>query len=261
MKGIYTPLSGALAQDRVLQVLANNMANVSTNGFKGEDVAFSVIDSEPFQNYQSPVPPANYKLDFEKLSRLHGNEMSYVAVAEVRKDLTQGPPISTHNPSDLMIQGSGYFTLLTTDGERFTRDGSFSRLPSGALTSSDGSPVMGENGAIFIGPEEFSVNASGEIYQNDVLVDRIKIVSFDNPQSLEKVGGNKLFYNGDQTEIREEKGSVVHQGMLEGSNVNPMKNMTDLIVAHRSFEAYQKAMQNYDSMMEKSSNQIGLVQA
>jgi flagellar basal-body rod protein FlgG len=261
MKGIYTPLSGALAQDRVLQVLANNMANVSTNGFKGEDVVFSVVDPEPYKNYPSPVPPANYKVGFDKLTKLHGNEHHYVAVADVHKDLAQGPAISTSNPSDLMVQGAGYFSISTPDGVRYTRDGSFTRQPGGALTTADGNPVLGENGAVFLGSAEFTVNAMGEIYQKDVLVDRLKLVSFDNPQALEKVGSNQLIYNGEEAEIREDRASVVHQGKIEGSNVNPMKNMTDLIVAHRSFEAYQKAMQNFDSMMEKSANQIGVVQA
>jgi flagellar basal-body rod protein FlgG len=93
------------------------------------------------------------------------------------------------------------------------------------------------------------------------MVDRLKTVTFENKKELEKVGGNYYFFGGDESKIKPASELRIEQGFLEGSNVNAVKSMTSMIVAHRSYEAYQKAVSNYDKMMEKSSNVIGEVRA
>ena len=125
LKNIYTPLAGAVAQERVLEMIANNLANVNTVGFKGDQASFTLLNPEPQKNYKSPIPPANYKVNLNELMPLVGNEMSYVGVAKIERDNRQGTDLITHNPTDLMIEGPGNFLVQTTEGKRFARSGAF----------------------------------------------------------------------------------------------------------------------------------------
>lgn len=261
MKGIYTPLSGSIAQERVLEVISNNLANLNTTGFKGENVSFTVLDPEPKENYKTPFAPASFKFDIQEMMPLRGNEMHYVGVAEVKRDLTQGPVIQTKNPTDLMIGGKGYFTINTDEGLRYTRDGGFSLSPDGVLMTRAGHPVLGEKGNIYLRSGQFSVNGRGEVYQNKEFVDRLVLHDFKDDKSLERVGSNLFFFGGPEEDRTRLVDAHVEQGMLEGSNVNAIKSMTAMIMAHRSYEAYQKAVSNYDSMLDKSANTIGEVRA
>jgi len=261
VKSIYTPLSGALAQEKVLEILANNLANMNTTGFKGDQVTFKLLEAEPNKNYHDPLPPANYKISLDDVMPLHGNENAYVGVSGVSRDLSQGPAVQTNNPLDLMIESDGYFQIQTPEGTRYTRNGSFSLSSDGALMTKAGHPVLGEKGDIFVRSGAFQVNHLGEIYQDGELIDRLSIYKFDKDESLERVGDNYFFFGGDPSEAKRIAMPSVSQGSLEGSNVNAIKNLTAMILTHRSYEAYQKAISNYDQMMEKSSNTIGEVRA
>ncbi len=260
-KSIYTPLSGALAQERVMEIISNNLANVNTNGFKGDRVTFKLLDSEPEKNYKNPLPPANYKVDFENLQHLKGNTIGYVGVAEVARDNSQGSSIKTGNKTDLMIEGKGLFQVMTPDGQRYTRDGSFTLNREGILVTKQGHPVMGEKGDIAVRGTSFEINDLGEVYQDGEMIDRIQLFAFESDQQLERVGNNLLFYGGPKESLKKVGMPQIRQGYIEGSNVNAIKNMTSMIVAHRSYEAYNKAIKNFDSMMDKSSNRIGEVRA
>jgi flagellar basal-body rod protein FlgF len=258
-KSIYTPLSGAIAQERVLEMIANNLANVNTVGFKGDRVSFTVLEPEPEKNYANPLPPANYKVSVEQMMHLKGNEISYVGVADQVRDQAQGAAIETKNPTDIMIEGSGMLGVNTPDGIRYTRNGSLAVSKDGLLVTKEGMPVLGEKGNIALGAATFQINDSGEVWQNNKMVDRIALYEFDDDTMLERAGTNLFFYGGPDEARQQVKFANVRQGYLEGSNVNAIKNITDMIIAHRSYEAYQKAVKNYDSMMEKSSNTIGEV--
>lgn len=259
-KSIYTPLSGAIAQERVLETIANNMANVNTVGFKGDRVTFTLLQAEPDKRYAEPLPPADFKVGMEQLRHIKGNDILHVGVADVRLDRTQGPAMQTQNPMDLMIEGEGMLGVMTPDGMRYTRNGHLSVSRDGILVSEEGHPVLGEKGDIVVRAGQFQINDSGEVWQDKRLVDRIQLWKFDQP-GLEREGQNLFIYGGKPEGRTLVDGPQVRQGFLEGSNVNPIKNLTDMIVAHRSYEAYQKAVSNYDSMMQKSSNVIGEVRA
>ncbi len=261
LTSIYTPLSGANAQERVLEVVANNLANLNTSGFKGDGVAFSLIDSEPNHNYADPMPPANYKQSLEDIMPLRGNEISYTGIATVYRDNAQGPAISTSNPTDVMIEGDGYLSVQTTEGLRYTRAGNLSLSSDGVLMSVGGHPILGEKGNIVVKGIGFEINPLGEVYQNGEFIDRLLLYSVKDPNQLERVGTNYLNYNGTPDDMSVIEHPTVRQGFLEGSNVNAIKNLTAMIMAHRSFEAYQKAIQNYDKMMDKTANSIGEVRA
>lgn len=261
LKNIYTPLAGAIAQERALETLSNNLANLNTVGFKGDNVTFTLQDPEPFKNYTDIIPPANYKVDLNKIGPLKGNDMSYVGVAGMETDFSQGPAINTHNKLDFMIEGEGFFKVQTEDGIRYQRAGDLTLSKEGALASKQGDPILGEKGVIYVRSDKFHVNKKGEVYQDSQYVDKIPIHSFANTKALERVGKNYYYFGGSPEEVSVNPESRVMQGFLEGSNVNPIKNLTALIVSHRSYEAYQKAVANYDQIMEKTSNSIGEVRA
>lgn len=261
LKNIYTPLAGAIAQERALEALSNNLANINTVGYKSDSVTFSLQDPEPYKNYPDPIPPANYKVDLDKIGPLKGNEISYVGIAGIKRDHTQGPAITTYNKLDLMIEGEGFFNVQTREGRRYQRAGDLTLNREGVLVTKQGDPVLGEKGLIYLKSEQFQINSAGNILQDGALVDTIKMSNFRNPENLEKVGMNYFLHKGhDESEVIPFEGSL-RQGFLEGSNVNSIKNLSNLIVSHRSYEAYQKAVSNYDKIMDKTSNSIGEVRA
>lgn len=261
LKAIYSPMSGALAQEKVLEIIANNLANANTVGFKGDTVTFKLLTPEPEKNYQSPLPPANYKVDLNSIAPLKGNDIAYVGVAGIERDESQGPAVQTGNPTDLMIEGDGMFEVNTPEGVRYTRSGQLSISPDGVLMTPAGHPVLGEKGMIALQAGKFEVNRLGEVYQNDQLIDRIPVYKFDDQSQLERSGMNLWFYGGPEEGKNVNPQALISQGALEGSNVNAMKNLTSMIIAHRSYEAYQKAISNYDKMMDISNNQLGVVRA
>jgi len=261
LKSIYTPMSGAIAQERVLEVIANNLANLNTHGFKGDKVSFELLEPEPNKHYANPLPPANYKIDFHDLMPLVGNEIDYVGVAEITRDKTQGPVVATNNMTDVMLEDAGFFTVNTDSGKRLTRNGAFNVSPDGVLVTKSGDPVLGARGNIHLMAGEFSINHRGEIYQNGEMVDQLLIQNVGNEKALERVGHNYYFFGGAPEELTVIDNPRILQGHLEGSNVNAIQNLTAMILAHRSVEAYQKAISNYDLIMEKTANRLGEVRA
>ncbi len=258
LNNIYTPLSGSLAQEKYLDIIANNLANINTVGFKEEDVSFKLLEPEP-QNYVEPLPDDNFSVSFDELMPLKGNDMGYVGVSGVSRNDSQGSPVETKNPLDLMLEGDGYFSIHTSEGLRLTRNGSFTVNADGALVDKFGNPVLGERGDIFLSGAKVEINSHGEVYQNDELIDRLVINTVKEKKFLEKVGDNNFLYNGPEDEVYRIDLPTTRQGFLEASNVNAIKNLTKMILTHRSYEAYQKAIKNYDSMMEKSHNTLAVL--
>ena len=160
-----------------------------------------------------------------------------------------------------MIEGQGFFEVQTKQGTRYQRAGDLTLSQSGALVNKHGEPILGEQGVIHVHSQNFEVNRKGEVYQDGRLVDKIRLVNLGKPSEIEHVGGGKVFYRGPVDEVVPAEKATIAQGFLEGSNVNAMKNLTAMIVSHRSYEAYQKAVSNYDKIMEKSSNTIGNIRA
>ena len=261
LQNIYSPLSGAIAQERVLETIANNMANMNTVAFKGDRIAFTLLEAEPDKNYESPLPPANYKVGVEQLMHQRGNEMAYVGIADVTRDDAQGPAIDTKNPTDVMIEGPGMLAVHSPEGMRYTRNGSLALSRDGVLMTKEGLPVVGEKGDIVVRGGAFQINDGGEVWQDGQLVDKMQLFRATDPSAMERVGDNLFHYEGPTEALKLVPHPQVRQGFLEGSNVNAIKNLTNMIVAHRSYEAYQKAVNDFDKMMEKSATQIGEIRA
>lgn len=259
LKNIYAPLSGGMVQERVLEILANNVANMNTTGFKEEQVTFAALEANPWNSYPSALPPAQFKLDMREIYPLHGNEMGYVTLSNVETSHVQGGLKRTGVNTDLAVQGNGFFTISTPFGERFTRDGSFALTPEGTLVTKNGASVMGERGAITgLSEGNLRILQDGEVYNGDKFVDKIKVTAFNDNKLLQRLGDNLFVHDGPPENLVQSKGELT-QGYLESSNVNPMKNMANMIIAHRTYEALQKAVKSYDNTMQLSAQKVGEV--
>jgi flagellar basal-body rod protein FlgF len=240
--GIYSALSGAVAQERSLDIVANNVANSGTTGYRADRVAFEESLTRAQQTSQTP------------------NSLRYVELAEVRFDDSQGALRETGNQLDCAIQGEGYFAVETPNGERYTRDGSFVTDAEGTLRTHDGHAVMGgEPGqpptriTIPDGTAAVQIDRTGEIRADGVSVGRLRISAFD-PQTLQKEGHTLFVASGAP---RAAEGAEIEQGYLESANLNAVAGLNELISASRSFEAFQRVIQGFRSIDERSARDLG----
>jgi flagellar basal-body rod protein FlgG len=167
---------------------------------------------------------------------------------------------ATKEPLDLFIKGSGFFTIMTDEGVQYTRNGNFSLDPDGIIITSDGSKVMGTEGFIRVERDlPITITDKGEVLQNDARVGVFKIVDFEKPYSMQRCGETRFRPLLPGNPARQSNGYVVRQGYLEGSNVDMIRNMVEMISSYRTFEADQRAMLAQDETLEKSVNQVGKV--
>lgn len=263
-KGIYTAVSGAIAQSTKLDTIANNMANVNTPAFKADKQVFreylTSYEKMP-EVIEAPKVPASINSFFP----LNGGDKSYVDTAGTSTAHTQGSFKITNAPFDLAIEGDGYFEILTPQGVKWTRNGSFTRNSEGVLVTKQGYPVLLEDDGtppqdrtITVGDAgKFSVNAQGEVFVNERLSGNISVKTVDEKDALQKDGVN--FYKlRDNYSYKVDKPAFfkVHQAALEMSNVNVVNEMTEMIKTTRVFESLQKAIQAYDQMNGKLINDV-----
>lgn len=217
-------LTIALARQSVLSrqmdVIATNLANLGTAGFKAENLIFAeIIETDPNTG------------DF--LSIVH--DVGFV------RDLSEGPMVGTQSPLDLAIHGQGYFVVSTPDGERYTRHGVFQLDELGQIVTTEGNPVLNSGGAPIVVPLDTStitITRDGTISADTQAIGQIKLVSFENPQALSKIGSG-LYEAIDQSPTIDPDSEVL-QGMIENSNVKGVVEMTRMIDTVRSYQAAAK---------------------
>lgn len=216
-------LTIALARQSVLSrqmdVIATNLANLGTAGFKAENMIFTELLQQTAEG--------------EVLSLVH--DVSFV------RDLSAGPMVGTQNPLDLAIHGQGYFVVSTPDGERYTRHGVFQLDNLGQIVTTEGNPVLNSGGAPITVPPETSnitITRDGTISADAQEIGKIKLVSFENPQALSKAGSG-LYEAVGQTPTTDPDSEVL-QGMIESSNVKGVVEMTRMIDTVRSYQAAAK---------------------
>ncbi|HXG51814.1 MAG TPA: flagellar basal-body rod protein FlgF [candidate division Zixibacteria bacterium] len=225
----YKALSASVTQMRRLEIVAQDLANVGTPGYKGQRLAFSEVLAER-------VPPDN---------RAGG----FVAVAGERTNLGQGEMQRTADPFHLALEGDGFFVVATARGERYTRNGSFTVKSDGTLATAQGDALLGEAGPIRVTGAVLEVLADGTVRSSEGEVGRLRIVRFVDPRQAIKEG-NSLFRSAAANVVQLAEPRVV-QGSLELSNVNPVDGMVSLIAINRNFESYQRAMKLMDGATEK----------
>jgi flagellar basal-body rod protein FlgG len=177
----------------------------------------------------------------------------------VNTDFSAGPTQKTGNPLDFAISGEGFFSVQTPEGVRYTRDGRFSINEDGELVTLSGYPVLGEGGPIQVDGPSLAMDETGTITIDGNPVDRFKIVTFQNPMALKKIG-DRLFAPMEAVGGAKPAEAVqLHQGVVEQSNVTTIRMMTEMIEVLRSYESYQKAIRSIDEATAKSINDVGRV--
>ncbi|MDH4467727.1 MAG: flagellar basal-body rod protein FlgF [Bacteriovoracaceae bacterium] len=262
MSGIWVPVSGQIAQERKIEVLANNVANSNSVGFKRDDTAFK----EHLTEYENPsfdidIPRKDFST--ADMHRTRELQQAKVQSAGSYSDFTQGEVIPTNGPMDFAINGEGFFVIETPQGVRYTRKGNFNINAEGTLVTDKGYSVLGniptpESPNTYLqlkGKGAVQVDGSGNISQDGKAAGKLAMVHFADLHALKKEASGLFTAPQDMAPVESTK-SVCMQGHLEQSNVNPILEMTELIKAHRQFESMQKAIQAYDSIGNKSVNEI-----
>jgi len=265
-KGVYTALSGAMAQSLKLDTIANNIANVNTPAFKRDQQVFNeflTANEKPPTVIQVPRIPAS----IESFYDMQGGDKSFVDSKGTFTDFSQGSLRRTGNPLDLAIDGKGFFEVATPQGVRLTRSGNFTLDGNGRLVTKDGHPVLlsGEAGADpstrtiqMTGTEPITISDRGEITQGSQSLGQLSVVNVAVPDALQKMGQSMYGFKPNMNaEVTNVASPALQSGFIEMSNINIVQEMTDMIQTHRVFESTQKAISAYDSMSDKLVNVVG----
>lgn len=266
-KGIYTALSGAMAQTHKLDTIANNLANVDTAAFKKDKQTFNEYLTAN-EKYPDTLQVPRVTASIESFYDMQGGDKSFVDTNGTYTDFSQGGLKQTGNAFDFALEGRGFFEVQTPNGVRLQRAGHFKISPEGFLVTNNGHPVLAEG--IGVDPEQrrmqlagsgnVTVAFNGEIYQDGGLVGKMSIVDPQNQEALQKQG--QLLYgfkDNQDPQLQLATGARVHQGYVETSNVNVVEEMTEMIKTTRAFESTQKAIRAFDEMDNKLVNEVGRV--
>lgn len=227
---LYVALSRQMVVERQMEVIANNIANMSTPGYKGEQMMFV-----EYVGHMST-----------------GEKVSYVQDLAVMRDYGEGPLSRTGNSLDMAIHGQGWFVVDTPQGQRYTRNGHFTLDQNGQLVTSEGYPVLDRQGQpIHFNSKDtkIEVSADGTIATNAGPKARLNIVNFADEQLLHKQ--SDTLFSTDQPPQTALKAQVI-QGMIEDSNVQPVVEVTNMMWALRSYQAAQQLIEGDDGLIRKA---------
>lgn len=262
LRALYTAATGSLAQQFNVDIVANNVANVNTTGYKKSRAEFQDLLS---QTYSAPGT-----LGSQGTTDPVGVQVGLgVLVSATQRVFLPGSIVQTGNPLDLAIQGEGFFQVQTDSGQiAYTRDGTWKRDANGTIVTSDGLPLQpamiipGDTTEVVIGLNgTVSVRQAGS--QNLNQIGQIQMVRFANPAGLESVGrnlyvetpasGNPVQGVAGQGEFAK---STITQGYLENSNVQIVEELINLITAQRAFEANSKVIKASDEILQATNNTV-----
>ncbi|QTA38670.1 flagellar basal-body rod protein FlgF [Thermosipho ferrireducens] len=242
-RGVYLAAMGMLADITKLDTLSNNLSNANTTGFKSDGLAFKTYLNKEI--YALKPEPENKKMRYIKL----GSFEQALVLDEVKTNFSQGVLEHTGVPTNMAIDGSGFFVVKKGDKTLYTRNGEFILNNEGYLTTNEGYYVLDVNGKPIKLDRDFEIADDGTIVNNGRIV-KIAIVELDNLQKL----GN-TFFTGSPKTIR--KQFRILPGYVEKSNVDIVKNMVKMIEATRHYEVLAKAIVVHDELLNKSVNSVG----
>ena len=288
LKGLYTAYTGMLNEQHRMDVLTNNLANATTNGFKKEGTTSEAFDtvlaykikdlSEP-GNLPRPMATnraidqaeANNPLNenyMERRVRKTGLNLG-VKIGENYVDYSEGPIKETGNTLDLALSDRGFFAIEYTNkagvtSTKYTRDGNFTMNQQGFLQTQDGDYVLDEDGQrIQMDPAlPISISRNGTIVQDGAAVATIGITDFEDYNYLERFGEN--FFQPVEGAVELDRGETgvntqIHQGYLEMSNISEVTEMINMITLQRKYESNQKVITTYDDTLEQAVTQNGKI--
>lgn len=348
IRGLYIAASSAISENKRIDVISNNIANVNTSGFKkdtlvtesfpdilikrigpkditdltadsvgagnvsvengektysataksgyfnvqtpegiskGKSVTFMVDDSgylttpngdyvlgtkgpiytgsqDILVNERGEISAGGSVIDRLKVSNPIGviGNLSYgVHVDQVYTDFAQGALNKSENPLDLALQGTGFFVIETAQGEEYSRNGEFTLNSEGYLTTKEGYKVLGQYGPIQVSGNSVLINEQGQIFDGENEIDTLKLVDFNDYKLLQKTGDTLYKDLSDNGDNMKDAVALVEQGYTEGSNVNSVKQMVEMITVLRSYEANQKIIKTHDELLDKAVNEIGRI--
>jgi flagellar basal-body rod protein FlgF len=241
--GVYTAVSGLRAQMDALDMMANNLANVNTTGFKEDNAFFTLLRQSVDQ---SPEP--------DQLN----STINQSITAQAAVNPTAGSIRPTNRDLDVAIEGDGFLVAQTTGGTRYTRNGNLRLNDKFVLTTSDGFPVLGiKNQPIVLGSGKIRIDQDGNVSLDGAPVDRLKVVSFDNISMLQKEGSS-LFAQKPGLNSEQPSNAKISSGYLEQSNVNAVSSIVRMVEMMRHFEALQKSVSLVmNEINQKSIEKLG----
>jgi len=248
IRGLYVSADGMLAQTIKQDVLAANLANVSTPGFRK--------DTSAIHGFRHVLSDEAGVIAAEYPTQLEWQQPLFLGIT-ARTDYSPGPLEQTGNPCHLALDGDGFFAVETPTGTAYTRAGSFTLASDGTLATSQGYPVLGDSGPLQVSGRSLVVGSDGQVTVDGKAVDRLKIVAFADPTRLEKAGAS-LFTAPVAVQPTDSQ-AAVRQGFLEGSNVNAVEQMVAMITGLRAFEANQRAIAAQDETLKQAVTELGHV--
>jgi flagellar basal-body rod protein FlgF len=246
-------LSRQMVLERELDVVANNMANVNTNGFKA--------DHSLFEEY---LNSGAHEDNFQRPDR----RVSYVQDRGTFHDFAQGAAQLTSNPLDIAIDGSAFLAVQTAGGERYTRDGNLHLSPTGQLVTVSGDPLLGTSGPIVFQPTDHDINISPDgtvsvlegASRTDSVRGKLRLVSFADAQKLLKQGDNLFSAEGGATAQPDAK-ATVRQGYVEKSNVNSVVEMSRMMEITRTYTQVATLLQQQSDLHKSAIEKLADVPA
>lgn len=234
---VYVALSGQVALERRLATIANNVANLSTAGFRSEEVKFSTL-----------------------ISKAGTDEVAFASRGDTYISRRPGPVVYSGNALDVAIQGNAWFAFQTPEGVVYSRDGRLQMTELGDIQTVDGYPVLDVGGgAMRLDPDagQPQIGADGAITQGDVQVTAIGLYTIPETARLTRHGGSGVVSTEPGVAVDDMTRISVRQGFVEGSNVNPIMEMTKLVMVTRAFDSAAAAIEESESTMDKAISALG----
>ncbi|MCG6115532.1 MAG: flagellar basal-body rod protein FlgF [Mesorhizobium sp.] len=235
--GLYVSLSSQVALERRLNTIADNVANANTTGFRATGVKFEDV-----------------------VSGLGQDSLSFVSSGTNFLSTAGGALVQTSNPLDFAVRGDAWFAIQTPEGPVMTRDGRFTMQPDGQLVSIEGHPILDAGGGeILLNPEGGTpvVAADGGIRQDGQLIGAIGLFDFQPGNDFRRYGNSGVIPQGEPEPIIDQAGVGVVQGYLEGSNVDPVLEITRLIQVQRAFEGVSSLLRDSESTLREAIKTLG----
>jgi flagellar basal-body rod protein FlgF len=277
VRGLYTAASGMNVQQNRLDEISNNLANVDLNGYK-KDTAIQKAFPEMLVRRMNDNGVYTFPFGSVDTAPLVGTIGTGVETNEVYTNFEQGALKQTENDFDVALEGAGFLTVQTPQGERLTRNGAFLVNSDGYLVTKSGDFVLGENGPIKLKKNNFVIDEDGTVWQNSTFaaddrrlvspnenqweniekVDRLRVVDVTRRRYLEKQG-NSYWRTTDESgpaAVLQADKPRVRQGYLEGANVNAVQEMVEMIEVNRAYDANQKTIQTEDSLIGKLWDEV-----
>lgn len=243
---LYVSLSKQVTLRREMDVIANNLANVATPSYKADRIMFAELVAG-----QAPYPAAG---------AARGGRLSFVNETGMLRDVSDGALTETGNSLDLAINGSGYFTVETPGGPRYTRQGGFRLDSDGRIVTSEGFALLDTNGrplAVPPGESRIEISPQGAVMTEGGEIGRIRLVTFENEQALHKLGSG--LYESELEPLAANPATEIRQGMIEGSNVKAVTEVTSMMEILRRYQSAQKMIDSEHELQRRAIDKLSRV--